>query len=572
MLSTLKYIKLGQKTGIARKYLIAATSKVSQYSTKSERNHKYASLIVDFNEKHHWDHKKSMVCLALFGLAAAVSYKSINNDVQCEENKEEDLQPGKIIPGLPLYTMNDLKCHGKNAERIWVSYKNGVYDITEFVLSHPGGNEKILMAAGGSIEPFWNVFALHFNKEVYDMLESLRIGNLEIDKETERLNKELNKNDPWRFDPINRSPLLNVHTQKPFNAETPKELSVENLITPNQIHFVRNHLPVPKIDIKNYSLEIIDDSTGKVFKFNIEELKKKFKHHTLPVTIQCSGNKRKFMSEYESVHGIQWDVNGISTAEWTGIKLADLLKDLEINFDNKNLVHVQFEGLDKDPTGSNYGSSIPKEKAFDNNSDVLIAFKMNGVDIPLDNGYPLRVIIPGVVGARSVKWLSKIKLSSEESLSFWQRNDYKILPSNIKDLKEADFSKYKACQESPVQSAICLPSNGSIIKKEEEKLLIKGYAFSGGGKEVDNVIVSIDGGKNWVTADLKSIDRPYNKSWAWAIWEYEFDIPQDKNDLEIMCVATDSAHNTQPEGYKAIWNARGLMNNAWHKIHINLTD
>jgi len=102
-------------------------------------------------------------------------------------------------------------------------------------------------------------------------------------------------------------------------------------------------------------------------------------------------------------------------------------------------------------------------------------------------------------------------LSDEESFSFWQRNDYKILSPNIKDLKQADFSKHSACQESPVQSAICYPGNGDAIKRDQEKLLIKGYAFSGGGKGIDNVLVSIDNGQTWLMAELKQIERPYNK-------------------------------------------------------------
>lgn len=205
--------------------------------------------------------------------------------------------------------MKDLKEHGADAKTIWVCYKNGVYDITEFVRSHPGGNEKILMAAGDSIEPFWNVFALHHDKSVYEILESMRIGNLEIDPETERHNLELNKNDPWRFDPKRRSPLLKVHTQKPFNAESPKALSVESVITPNEIHFIRNHLPVPEIDVKNYKLEIVNELTGKSVTFSLEDIKTKFKQYKIPVTIQCSGNKRKFMNEYEHLHGLPWDVS-----------------------------------------------------------------------------------------------------------------------------------------------------------------------------------------------------------------------------------------------------------------------
>lgn len=576
MLSSASCVRLARLSKLNSKtYFSVTATQALKFSTSTiheKEQHKLAQNSFSFNENESFNKTRKLSALiGALGLAAAASYSLINNKVECEQiNDEPKLKAGKIVPGLPTYTLADLKSHEKNADSIWVYYKNGVYDITEFVLSHPGGNEKILMAAGGSIEPFWNVFALHHHNFVYEILESLRIGNLEVDEETERLSKEANKNDPWRYDP-KRSPLLTVHTQKPFNAETPKELSVENIITPNEIHYVRNHLPVPKIDRENYSLEIVDDISGKTFSFKLDDIQKKFKHHTIPVTLQCSGNKRKFMSDYETVHGLQWDVNAISTAEWTGVKLVDILEYCKLDLNDERLKHVQFEGLDRDPTGSSYGSSIPKEKAFDVNAEVLVAFKMNGVDIPLDNGYPLRIIIPGVVGARSVKWLSKIKLSSEESMSFWQRNDYKVLPTSIKDLKEADFSKLKACQECPVQSAICVPSNGAIIKKDDEKLLIKGYAYSGAGKEIDNVVISVDGGINWQMAELKQIERPYNKSWSWTIWEYEIDIPQENvNGLDIICVATDSAHNTQPEGFKTIWNARGLMNNAWHKIHVDL--
>lgn len=569
--ASFKYMRLARLNNGLNSWLSSQAAKsISSRQISSTRS------IASFKQAQYEDHNETsnqnynLAALIALATTATVSYKLLTNEVNCEsKTKESKIEPGQINKGLPTYTTADLKKHGKDAQRIWVSYKNGVYDITEFVLSHPGGNEKILMAAGDSIEPYWSVFALHHNVDVYAMLETLRIGNLEIDEETKKRNIEVNKNDPWQFEPT-RSPLLKVHTQKPFNAESPKDLSVENIITPNSIHFIRNHLPVPKIDMKNFKLEIVDDISGQVYSFQLNDLKEKFPHYSVPVTIQCSGNKRKFMSDYESVHGLQWDVNAISTAEWTGVKLVDVLKHCKIDFTDERVKHVQFEGLDKDPTGSSYGASIPKEKAFDVNSDVLIAFQMNGVDIPLDNGYPLRVIVPGVVGARSVKWLSKIKISNEESLSFWQRNDYKVLSTNIKDLKQADFSKFQSCQESPVQSAICQPVNGSVVKREDEVITVKGYAYSGGGKAIDNVIVSFDNGESWETAEIKQIERPYNKTWSWAIWEYELTLPKDKTALNIICVATDSAHNTQPEGYKAIWNARGLMNNAWHRIHVDL--
>jgi sulfite oxidase len=175
-----------------------------------------------------------------------------------------------------------------------------------------------------------------------------------------------------------------------------------------------------------------------------------------------------------------------------------------------------------------------------------------------------------------------------------------VLAPNIKNLKDADFSKVKAIQETPVQSAICEPIDGASVSKSSEKLIIKGYAFSGGGDSIDSVKVSIDGGKNWQTAKLKHFkNQPlyrYNsneiyikrkvsmlkvyiannhlncRNWAWSIWQVDVNIPRDQDMLEIVCVASDSSNNTQPESSKSIWNARGLLNNEWHKIKINLKD
>lgn len=228
------------------------------------------------------------------------------------------------------------------------------------------------------------------------MLEKYRIGNLIIDEANNKKKSSFeNKNDPFQNDP-KRHPLLTVLTEKPFNAETPKQFSVDSIITPNELFFVRHHMPVPHIDLETFKLEIINENDGKSYSLNLEELKSKFPSHTIPVTLQCSGNKRKFMHEYEPVQGLMWDVNSISTAEWTGVKLKDVLNYFHIDLNDVKIKHVQFEGLDKDPSGSPYGASVPKEKVLNDLGDVLIAFKMNGEDIPLDHGFPLRIIVPGI--------------------------------------------------------------------------------------------------------------------------------------------------------------------------------
>jgi len=123
-----------------------------------------------------------------------------------------------------------------------------------------------------------DIYAVHNKEEVFEILESYRIGNLKVD--TSKI-VETNKKDAFQNDP-KRHPLLKVLSQKPFNAESPKQFSADSLITPNKLHFVRNHLPVPKIDLENYELEIFNDLNGKKVVFKLEEFKKKFPIYTLP--------------------------------------------------------------------------------------------------------------------------------------------------------------------------------------------------------------------------------------------------------------------------------------------------
>lgn len=156
-------------------------------------------------------------------------------------------------------------------------------------------------------------------------------------------------------------------------------------------------------------------------------------------------------------------------------------------------------------------------------------------------------------------------------------NDYKILSPSIKDLKQANFKSIRASQEANVQSGICEPVEGTTLKRKSsakdnsETVKVRGYAFSGGGNDIDRVVVSIDGGKNWQEAKLIKFDNlPLYRVWAWTLWEVEVPLPKDRDNFDIVCVATDSSGNTQPESVKSIWNARGLMNNAWHKVNVKL--
>lgn len=146
---------------------------------------------------------------------------------------------GMVKPGLREIPLAEVQQHGAKAERVWVTYKDGVYDVTDFVVAHPGGN-KILLAAGGSIEPFWALYANHKTAEVMKILEGMRIGNLaQADREAaRRAPKAADANDPYGREPA-RHPALRINMKQPFNAETPPELLTESLITPNDIFYVR---------------------------------------------------------------------------------------------------------------------------------------------------------------------------------------------------------------------------------------------------------------------------------------------------------------------------------------------
>lgn len=316
------------------------------------------------------------------------------------------------------------------------------------------------------------------------------------------------------------------------------------------------------------------------------------------MTIQCAGNRRSEMSQVKNVKGLVWEKTAISTAQWTGVLLADVLAHLGIseanevcaihNDDDSNndnceqcaavIRHVHLEALDSDPVdGKTYGASIPVSTALDPRKDVLLAFEMNGEPLPRDHGYPLRAIVPGTVGARNVKFLHRIVLSAEESPNFWQQKDYRGFPPNV-DYDTEDYFAFAgdAIQELPVQSAIVQPNDGSThvitSRSSSSTIPVQGYAWSGGGRNIVRVDVSIDAGQTWTAAKLHPAAKKqrYNRAWAWTPWEIDVSVPQDAAQVEIICKAVDASYNAQPDTIAPIWNMRGMLNNAWHRVRVHI--
>lgn len=496
----------------------------------------------------------------LYGL-----YKEKSKHVLLAKSENSKSSPDQKRSDLPIYTLDEVMQHATKESRIWVTYGQGVYDITDFIPQHPGGSEKISMAAGSSVEPFWMLYGVHKNPNVLAILEKYRIGNLSAE---EALEATENMEDPYAKDP-RRHPALKPSSKKPFNAEPPPSLLSENFITPVDLFYVRNHLPVPDISEKDYRLEI--NFQGKDFSLSLQDLKTKFEKVTVTAAIMCAGNRRGEMTQIKPVKGLNWGHAVIGNATWSGARLRDVLMHFGVK-DDPGFEHVQFEGLDADVANVPYGASIPFEKAFDPKGDVILAYEMNDGPLPRDHGYPVRAVVPGVVGARNVKWLGRIIVTNVESNSHWQQNDYKGFNPSV-DWDTVDFSKSPAIQELPVISAICSPDAGSVVKLDSNNSLnIKGYAWSGGGRRIVRVDVTADSGKTWYSADITAQENkkePHH--WGWSLWSLDVPIPKGVKEVELWAKAVDSSYNTQPESFANIWNLRGVLSNAYHRVQVKVT-
>ncbi|PNW83825.1 hypothetical protein CHLRE_04g217929v5 [Chlamydomonas reinhardtii] len=483
--------------------------------------------------------------------------------------------PAKDEKGRPIYTREEVAKHKTPKDRVWVTYKEGVYDITEFIEMHPGGAAKIMLAAGGSVEPFWGLYQQHKKPEVFAILEPYRIGTLEGGAAAAAAASAALK-DPYAGDPA-RHPVLIPRTQKPFNGETPGSLLAASPVTPTDVFFVRNHLPVPAVDTEHYRLQVTGEG-ARSLELSLSELQSRFRKHHVTATIQCSGNRRNEMSQVKPVKGLEWDQGAIGTAVWGGVRLRDVLKAAGLSEDDPAVRHIHFEGLDKDPaTGDVYGASIPLSRALSPECDVLLAYEMNGAPLNVDHGAPLRVVVPGVTGARSVKWLGRIVASPSESSSHWQQRDYKAFCPSV-DWDSVDWGSAPAIQEPPVTSAICEPAPGTVLSAADGEVTLRGYAWSGGGRGIVRVDVSSDGGKTWSAARLlppppgAPAQGSYTGAWAWTLWEATLPLPAAGSDSSVTLVvkAVDSSYNNQPDSVAGIWNLRGVVNNAWHRVTLPL--
>ena len=356
---------------------------------------------------------------------------------------------------------------------------------------------------------------------------------------------------------------LIVLNDRPLNAETPAHL-LDDRVTPAHRMFVRNNGTPPvasDIDAYNWRLEVDGESASQPMSFSIGQLKGMFKHYTYQLQIECGGNGR---SEFvPPASGNQWSTGAISCAHWTGIRVADLLEHVGLLDD---AYYVAYYGADTHASGDTskvpISRGVPLAKALEKES--LIAWAMNGDDIPLLHGHPMRLVLGGWPGSVSGKWLKKIVVRNQvHDGPKMTGNSYRVPCEPVAPGSEVPDEKMCIIESMPVKSLITYPKSG-IETPAGSQLDLRGHAWAG-DRSVSSVHVSIDFGATWKKAKL---ERAANRL-AWQHWKTNVKFPT-AGYYEVWARATDSAGVGQPMVLPG-WNPKGYLNNACHRIAVLAT-
>ncbi|KAF2096081.1 sulfite oxidase [Rhizodiscina lignyota] len=367
--------------------------------------------------------------------------------------------------------------------------------------------------------------------------------------------------------------------EEPLNCEPDIAELIKNFITPKGNFYDRNHGPIPHLDGETHTVQV-DGAVETPIIITVKELQEKFKSHTVIAALQCAGNRRHTMrTEIKEVQGIDWSDGAVFNAVWRGPRLCDILNHAKIKLPpdldwktNPDAAHVQLACYATETQEDNwYGSSIPLARAMRPEADVILALEMNGEPLTPEHGYPIRTVVPGVAGARSVKWLDRITVSTSQSSNFYQVHDYKVLPPEAVDRESAQkfWHSTPPIEDMPVNSIIAVPSSGEKVELDaDSKVEVRGYALpKGEDGPVVRVEVSGDEGETWVDAKLSwgGMDKMEGEGgerlkWAWCLWEAHV-VVQPGRGRRIWSKATDSRGNVQPQ--EGQWTLRGVCYNAY---------
>lgn len=360
---------------------------------------------------------------------------------------------------------------------------------------------------------------------------------------------------------LGKDPALKVLNDRPWNVETPIHL-LDDKVTPAEKMFVRNNGLLPEnIDASAWALAVQGESVPEEKNYTLAELKSKFRQYTYQLTLECGGNGRGEF--YPPAEGNQWGQGAVSCALWTGIRLSDLLRDAGVK---KDAVYVGYYGADAhlsgDPKKESISRGIPIEKAMQ--EETLIAFQMNGKDIPLAHGHPLRLVAGGYPASVSGKWLKTIAVRNKvHDGSKMESPSYRVPIEPVEPGERTSDDNMRIIESMPVKSIITFPKSGAEFPLGRT-LDIRGHAWAG-EESVSKVSYSIDFGVTWQACTL---EKPVNR-FAWQHFQAQIKFPK-KGYYEVWAMATDDKGRSQPMVVPG-WNPKGYLNNACHRIAVKVS-
>lgn len=364
--------------------------------------------------------------------------------------------------------------------------------------------------------------------------------------------------DPFKL--FNISDQMTILNDRPWNIESKAHL-LNDRVTPNQYMFIRNNGIMPDdIDVGSWKLTVNGESALNSKEYTLEELKQNFKHYTYQLTLECGGNGRKEFNP--PAKGNQWGVGAVHCSNWTGIRLKDLLDDIGVASDAVYIAYYAADHhLSRNPEKEPISRGMPMSKAMED--ETLIAFQLNGEDIPLAHGYPLRLVAGGWPASVSGKWLNRIRIRNVvHDGAKMTGQSYRVPKNPVAPGEIVDDQDMVIIESMPVKSLITAPKTGAVLK-QKRSLTIQGHAWAGDLK-VEKMDYSIDFGSTWQSCKLT---EPINRL-AWQHFEAVVEFPENGY-YEIWARATDSKGKQQPMVIPG-WNPKGYLNNACHRIAIKV--
>jgi DMSO/TMAO reductase YedYZ molybdopterin-dependent catalytic subunit len=319
-------------------------------------------------------------------------------------------------------------------------------------------------------------------------------------------------------------------------------------LTPTPSFYRRSHFAVPRVDAAAWRLRVAGE-VERPLHLALADLAA-MPRATLAVTLECAGNGRNLMTPVPE--GIPWGLGAVSTAEFTGVRLRDVL---EAAGPVPAAVEALFRGADRGPVAPGreecFARSLPLGAA--RGGDALLAWEMNGEPLAAEHGFPLRLVVPGWYGMASVKWLVEVRLIAERFRGYFQAEHYVYVG-------EAGTPDGTPVTRARVRSLIAAPADGAALPPGPVEL--RGTAWSGAAP-VARVEVSADRGATWADAELEPAPSPY----AAAPWRLAW-LPPAPGEYLLMTRATDAEGNTQPAAPVA--NAQGYGNNCIQRVRVSV--